>query len=100
MDGESIMSSNDQHNLKHRWKMKFRPIDYMVYNFQLYCFAARVSFVVTTRDVESELKKKYDRLKNKNKIEHDFSSSYGLAMNVSFQVLILMLRRCSLFLNN
>lgn len=98
MDSESIMSSNDQHNLKHRWKMKFRPIDYMVYNFQLYCFAARVSFVVTTRDVESELKKKYDRLKNK--IEHDFSSSYGLAMNVSFQVLILMLRRCSLFLNN
>ena len=50
MDGQLIMSSNDQHNLKHRWKMKFRPIDYMVYNynFQVYCFAARKSMIYTS----------------------------------------------------
>jgi hypothetical protein len=72
-------------------EVKFRPIDYMVYIFWFNCFAARVSFVVTTRDVESEVKKKQER-------EHGFSSSYGLAPNVSLQVLILMLRRLQLVL--
>jgi len=78
------MSSNDQHNLKHRWRMKL-SLDQLI----IWCISS--GSTVTTRDVESEVKKKQER-------EHGFSSSYGLAPNVSLQVLILMLRRLQLVL--
>jgi hypothetical protein len=60
MDGQLIMSSNDQHTLKHRWKMKFRPIDYMVYNynFLFYCFVARKSMIYTTLLIKRKKKKR------------------------------------------